>query len=136
MLLSFQNTIISKETANIFLNHFVLLGLSGFVAKPNESGPQPSFTTTTTQAPPQNFSCIHECKENGGCSVKLETKRRISGAVMGSCFPPDFGGSCSGIPELCTACNEVCTEEYYGTEVVVRYDETGKNYADCHLRKI
>ena len=44
---------------------------------------------------------------------------------LGSCFPPDFGGKCSGIPELCSACNIVCTDNP-GMEIVVHYDEEGK----------
>ena len=53
-------------------------------------------------------ACEYNCKENGGCSVKIVTSFPISGFTSGSCFPPDFGGDCSGIPKRCTNCNEKC----------------------------
>ena len=53
-------------------------------------------------------ACEYNCKENGGCSVKIVTSFPISGFTSGSCFPPDFGGDCSGIPERCDNCNIKC----------------------------
>ena len=32
----------------------------------------------------------------------------ISGFTSGSCFPPDFGGKCSGIPQRCENCDKKC----------------------------
>ena len=49
----------------------------------------------------------------------------ISGAIFGSCFPPDFGGSCSGIPDICTSCTIVCADHQPGMEVVVHYSPEG-----------
>ena len=34
-------------------------------------------------------------------SVQIETSFPISGFASGSCFPSDFGGECSGIPQGC-----------------------------------
>ena len=48
----------------------------------------------------------------------------ISGAVLGSCFPPLFGGECSGIPKDCKPCIDVCTG-YSDQELVVHLDEDG-----------
>ena len=48
----------------------------------------------------------------------------ISGAVLGSCFPPLFGGECSGIPKDCKPCIDVCTG-YFDQELVVHLDEDG-----------
>ena len=53
-------------------------------------------------------TCNYNCKENGGCSVNIESSFPVSGFVSGSCFPPDFGGDCSGIPKRCSNCNEKC----------------------------
>ena len=41
-------------------------------------------------------------------SVKIETSFLISGFTSGSCFPPDFGGECSGIPQRCDNCDKKC----------------------------
>ena len=48
----------------------------------------------------------------------------ISGAVLGSCFPPLFGGECSGIPKDCKPCIDVCTG-YSDQELVIHLDEDG-----------
>ena len=72
----------------------------------------------------KNASCIHRCKKNGGCSVRIKSNVMISGAVLGSCFPPLFGGECSGIPKDCKPCIDVCTG-YSDQELVVHLDEDG-----------
>ena len=77
----------------------------------------------------KNSSCIHRCKPDGGCSVRIESNALISGPTLGSCFPPSFGGSCSGIPENCTSCIEVC-EGHNGKEIVVHLNEEGNNAKD------
>ena len=90
----------------------------------------PEWIETFVIPPPlidvKNSSCVYECRENGGCSVKVETSKLISGPVYGSCFPPDFGGECSGIPELCSPCLMICSE-FPGQELVVHVDENGMN---------
>ena len=53
-------------------------------------------------------TCKYNCKENGGCNVKIETSFPVSGFTSGSCFPPDFGGECSGIPQRCDNCDKKC----------------------------
>ena len=53
-------------------------------------------------------TCKYNCKENGGCNVKIETSFPFSGMTSGSCFPPDFGGECSGIPQRCDNCDKKC----------------------------
>lgn len=68
--------------------------------------------------------CIYTCKRNKGCSVKIETNRLIDGAVSGSCFPPSFGGSCSGTPKDCVKCSDMCTENH-GRLVTVTLDKSG-----------
>ena len=44
---------------------------------------------------------------------------------MGSCFPPSFGGSCSGTPEDCQDCLDVCKEDQ-GIEITIEVKEGGK----------
>ena len=53
-------------------------------------------------------TCIYNCKNDGGCSVKIQSDKPISGNTLGSCFSQLFGGSCSGIPEKCDNCNTKC----------------------------
>ena len=53
-------------------------------------------------------SCIYSCQSNGGCSVKIQSDKPISGNTLGSCFSPSFGGACSGIPEKCDNCITKC----------------------------
>jgi len=45
--------------------------------------------------------CTYTCESNKSCRVKS------SGSGAGSCFPPDFGGSCIGTPRNCKDCNKV-----------------------------
>ena len=42
--------------------------------------------------------------------TKCETWNFISdfGFTSGSCFPLDFGGECSGIPQRCDDCDKKC----------------------------
>jgi len=60
------------------------------------------------EQPGQSDKCLYKCKENRGCSVDIITDRLISGSIKGSCFPPAFGGKCSGTPDGCQPCLEVC----------------------------
>jgi len=111
-----------------------LLELSG---KPDSFG-STKFVTLPREPPkPTNSSCIHNCKLNGGCSVKLNPGGNvISGPILGSCFPPDFGGSCSGIPDLCTSCDVVCAEHGSGMEVVVHYSPEGEQLEMIDVRPL
>merc|ERR1712087_807736 len=43
--------------------------------------------------------CVTTCQSSGGCEVKIVNGP--SGKLSGSCFPPYFGGRCSGIPDQC-----------------------------------
>jgi len=46
-----------------------------------------------------NIKCQTTCESNGSCKVKMINGP--TGRLSGSCFPPGFGGSCSGIPRQC-----------------------------------
>ena len=52
--------------------------------------------------------CVTTCNSNGGCSVKIVNGP--PGKSSGSCFPPDFKGRCSGIPDLCARGNHISTQ--------------------------
>ena len=69
--------------------------------------------------------CIYTCRDNKGCSVRISSKHPINGPTMGSCFPPSFGGSCSGTPEDCQDCLDVCKEDQ-GIEITIEVKEDGK----------
>ena len=59
--------------------------------------------------------CNYSCKNNGGCEVQYIGPPR-GGQILGSCFPPSFGGGkCSGTPRECNDCNKVlnCYEPKY-----------------------
>ena len=45
---------------------------------------------------------------------------------QGSCFPPSFGGKCSGIPHSCQPCLEPC-KSYTGKIITVNLNDSG-NY--------
>ena len=40
--------------------------------------------------------------------MEIETSFPISGFISGSCFPTDFGGERSGIPQRCNNCDKKC----------------------------
>ena len=69
--------------------------------------------------------CIYTCRKDKGCSVKISSNHPISGPILGSCFPPSFGGSCSGIPNDCSECIDVCKGEE-GHEIIVEVSKDGK----------
>ena len=86
----------------------------------------PLFGATLGQVP--SGTCETFCQPNGGCEVEFSIRegRRFRGG-KGSCFPADFGGSCSGIDELCRIgnhvnqqCGEPCREgkRHIGSEVL------------------
>ena len=50
--------------------------------------------------------CDYQCKSNGGCTATYVGPSR-PGKHSGSCFPDEFGGSCSGTPDECQNCNQV-----------------------------
>ena len=69
------------------------------------------FEATLGQVP--SGTCETFCQDltlapNGGCEVKFSIRegRRFRGGRR-SCFSADFGGSCSGIDELCRIGNHV-----------------------------
>ncbi len=49
-------------------------------------------TATGSATSSSEATCRYECKDNGGCSVRIESDQPISGNVLGSCFSPSFGG--------------------------------------------
>lgn len=64
----------------------------------------PQLTPTFPQSSPSsngsgNIQCQTTCQSNGSCKVKIINGP--PGPLSGSCFPPDFGGSCTGIPTQC-----------------------------------
>ena len=81
------------------------------------SGPdvnRPNIPDTPVQTPgrlvtkSRTGTCKYTCKQNGGCEVAFETDAPYSGKIKGSCFPPDFGGECSGTPRHCEDCLPKC----------------------------
>merc|ERR1712027_257090 len=52
--------------------------------------------------------CNYNCKNDGSCSVSYRSGRIDGTDASGSCFSPDFGGSCSGIPPRCQQCSNKC----------------------------
>ena len=69
-----------------------------------------SGTGTGTRPRPSSgqAQCVTTCNSNGGCSVKIVNGP--PGKSSGSCFPPDFKGRCSGIPDLCARGNHISTQ--------------------------
>ena len=67
--------------------------------------------TETLIGDPNKDQCDYECQSTGGCNVRYTGPPR-GGPTSGSCFPPLFGGSCSGTPPECLDCNKAldCTE--------------------------
>ena len=63
------------------------------------------FENCNTQSCCQRVQCVTTCKANGTCKVKIVNGP--PGPLSGSCFPPDFGGSCTGIPPLCQKGNNI-----------------------------
>ena len=70
--------------------------------------PIPADTKPDENSSAEDTKCIYNCKENGGCSVKIQSTQFISGNTLGSCFSQAFGGKCSGIPEMCQKCIDKC----------------------------
>merc|ERR1712037_317946 len=62
----------------------------GFGSSSGSSGSRPSGGSR---------NCDYRCTSGGGCEVSF-------GGTLGSCFPRDFGGSCSGTPRECQDCNQ------------------------------
>ncbi len=71
-------------------------------------------------------TCRYTCKTDGGCSVRFSSPRIFSGSVLGSCFPPDFGGRCSGRPDKCFDCKERCGDQR-GVMLTFTLNEDGEN---------
>ena len=72
-------------------------------------------------------TCVYTCRKDKGCSIKIVSNHPISGPVMGSCFPPSFGGTCSGTPVDCHECLSIC-EGQDGHEVTIPINENGMIY--------
>ena len=52
--------------------------------------------------------CVTTCQSDGGCEVKIVNGP--PGKLSGSCFPPDFGGSCTGIPDQCVRGSQIAQQ--------------------------
>ena len=55
--------------------------------RPIKPNLKPELISTLIEPPKVkelNFTCIHMCRKNGGCSVKLKTNRIVSGAILGN----------------------------------------------------
>ena len=99
--------------------------ITGFVdlsGNPDAVVDPPDVVSPPTIVPDDR--CVYTCRANRGCSVKIVTNRAIDGSVMGSCFPPSFGGSCSGIPQRCQDCSIKCVGNY-GNKITVKLDKEG-----------
>merc|ERR1712004_245544 len=48
--------------------------------------------------------CSYDCRSDGACHVTFTPAGPYSGPTIGSCFAPEFGGSCSGTPPACSDC--------------------------------
>ena len=70
--------------------------------------------------------CSYSCTSSGGCSVLYKGPPR-SGPTSGSCFPPAFGGSCSGTPPECQDCKDAvdCQEGNDGNKSIVGSGDKG-----------
>ena len=55
-------------------------------------------------------TCEYDCEPNGRCTVEFASTRQggSKGVRKGSCFPEDFGGSCTQTPTRCTRCKFKC----------------------------
>ena len=76
-----------------------------------DNNDQKEAATEGLKADPNKDQCDYECQSSGGCNVRYTGPPR-GGPTTGSCFPPLFGGSCSGTPPECLDCNKAldCTE--------------------------
>ena len=55
--------------------------------------------------------CSYDCRRDGACHVTFTPAGPYSGPTVGSCFAPEFGGSCSGTPPACTNCSSKCSSQ-------------------------
>merc|ERR1712233_91954 len=63
------------------------------------------MTATMTTPAQGDENCDYQCTSRGGCTVDYVGPPR-EGNSQGSCFPEDFGGSCSTTPTECQDCNK------------------------------
>ena len=66
----------------------------------------PPVPQVLVYSPPSSKVCDYQCTPTGGCNVTYVGPSR-PGKRSGSCYPDDFGGSCSGTPDECQNCNQV-----------------------------
>jgi hypothetical protein len=72
------------------------------------SGTGSGSNSSGTRVSNGQAQCVTTCTSNGGCSVRIVNGP--PGKSSGSCFPPDFNGKCSGIPDLCARGNNISTQ--------------------------
>merc|ERR1712180_45483 len=71
-----------------------------FNSRPSfSSGSGSSGSSSGSRVSGGSSNCDYRCTNGGGCEVSF-------GGTLGSCFPRDFGGSCSGTPRQCQDCNQ------------------------------
>merc|ERR1712180_97510 len=71
-----------------------------FNSRPSfSSGSDSSGSSSGSRVSGGSSNCDYRCTNGGGCEVSF-------GGTLGSCFPRDFGGSCSGTPRQCQDCNQ------------------------------
>jgi hypothetical protein len=75
-------------------------------------------TVGSLTVPSRTDSCVYTCQKSGVCSVDIVSDSFITGNVKGSCFPPAFGGKCSGIPKGCQPCLDICKIQPGGRFIV------------------
>jgi hypothetical protein len=75
--------------------------------QPPWAAPAPISNNRQPVSNNQNPNCGYKCQPNGGCEVTWNGPPR-SGSTLGSCFPPSFGGACSGTPQGCQDCLTQC----------------------------
>ena len=63
---------------------------------PGGSDYNPGGSSSYNPSSNSKDTCVYTCEWNGGCKVTLQSNKFTSGYTMGSCFPPSYGGSCSG----------------------------------------
>ena len=61
-------------------------------------------------------TCTYSCNSNGSCDVEYwHANGPYVGNTKGSCFPPSFGGDCSGTPRFCEECISKCQGKGFGS---------------------
>ena len=95
------------------VNNFLIYSIQALACDDKD---QKEATTEDLKGDPNTDQCDYECQPTGGCNVRYTGPPR-GGPTSGSCFPPLFGGSCSGTPPECLDCNKQLDCEETTTEL-------------------